>query len=306
MLRTTILITFGMFIICIIHGCSDDEPMEEGKINLVATVPEDGGIVSAVGELKMTFDDFPKSVYVDGKPAMIQYITAIVKITDLPDIIPGTENTVTLEWRNQDNFLAGYETITFTVLKPVTVMVDPAPGPLSYINHGQELTLRFSTEVLSAKINGRSAEGAGRDWRIWSSHVPHGEAQFLSIEWTNRDRSTEAIRVGPYYVANIEFSDPQISSSTVSDGDADVDPAPINQGGLRFDFDEPVTGTITLTDEAGADLNWIAIVAGQTATLTAVAGQELVNETTYKIEIDVHDGAGNPLQATITFVTKPK
>ena len=89
-------------------------------------------------------------------------------------------------------------------------------------------------------------------------------------------------------------------------GAADVNPAPINAGGFRFDFDEPVTGNIALTDEAGEDLNWIATVAGQTATLTAVAGQELVNGTTYKVEIDVRNGANLPLQVTITFVTKPK
>ena len=306
LLRGGILITFGLLIISIISGCADDQPMDEGKINLVATMPEDGGIVSAVGELKMTFDDFPKSVYVDGKPAVIQYITAIVKIPDLPNIIPGTKNTVTVEWRNQDNFLAGSKTITFTVLKPVTVMVDPAPGPHSYIIHGQELTLRFSVEVLSAKVNGMSAEGSGRDWRVWSSHVPQGEVEFLSIEWINRDGSAEAIRVGPYFVGDIQFSDPAIASGTVADGATDVDPAPINAGGFRFDFDEDVTGTIKLTDEAGVDLNWIGNVVGQTATLTAVAGQELLNGTTYKIEIDVQDGAGNPLRTTITFVTKAK
>ena len=305
-LRAGVLITFGILIICILSACSDDEPMVAGKINLVTTVPEDGGIVSAAGELKMTFDDFPKSVYVDGKPAMIQYVTATVEITDLPNIIPGTENTVTVEWRNRDNFLAGSKTITFTVLKPVTVMIDPAPGPLAYINHGQELTLRFSAEVLWVKVNGRSAEGSGRDWRVWSSHVPYGEAQFLSINWRNRDGSTEAIKVGPYYVADIEFSDPTITSGTVANGAADVDPAPINAGGFRFDFDEPVTGTIKLTDQAGGDLHWIGSVAGQTATLTAVAGQELVNETTYQIEIDVYDGGGNSLRETITFVTKLK
>ena len=75
---------------------------------------------------------------------------------------------------------------------------------------------------------------------------------------------------------------------------------------FRFDFDERVTGTIKLTDEAGADLDWIGIVVDQTATLTPVAGQELVNETTYKIEIDVQDGSGNQTRRTITFITKPK
>ena len=113
-------------------------------------------------------------------------------------------------------------------------------------------------------------------------------------------------QVGPYEIRHGQLVPPTIMAGTVSDGDADVDPALINAGGLRFDFDEPVTGTIRLTDEAGADLNWIANVAGQTATLTAVAGQEMVHETTYKIEIDVQDGADLPLQVTITFVTKPK
>ena len=306
LLRAGIPITYGMLIICMLSACSDDQPMEEGKINLVATVPEDGGIVSAAGELKMTFDDFPMSVYVDGKPAMIQYITAIVQITDLPNIIPGAENTVTVQWKNRGNFLPGSKTITFTVLKPVTVMVDPAPGPLSYINHGQKLTLRFSTEVLWAKVNGRAAEGSGRDWRVWSDHVPYGEAEFLSIEWINRDGSAETRRVGPYYVAHIEFAPPDIASATVTHGEADVDPASINAGGFRYDFNQHVTGTIKLTDEAGTDLHWIGNVVGVTATLTAIAGQELVNGTTYKIEIDVHDERGTELQTTITFVTKPK
>ena len=99
---------------------------------------------------------------------------------------------------------------------------------------------------------------------------------------------------------------PVITSGTVANGDVDVDPAPINAGSFRYDFDEPITGTIKLTDEAGVNLNWIANVRGHTATLTAVAGQELVNETTYKIEIDVKDGAGNRTQMTITFVTKIK
>ena len=306
MLRTTLLITFGLLIICIFGGCGDDAPTEDDEIKLVATVPEDGEIVSAAGQLKMTFDGFPKSVYVDGKPAIIQDITAIVEIKDLPNVILGAENTVTVEWRNRDNFLAGSKAITFYVLKPVTVIVDPAPGRRSYINHGQELTLQFSTGVLEAKVNGRSAEGAGRDWRVWSDHVPQGEAEFLSVEWINRDGSAEARRVGPYFVGHISFDPPYITSGTVDDGTADVDPALINAGGFRYDFNHHVTGTIALTDEAGADLDWIGAVAGQTATLTPVAGQELVNETTYKIEIDVRDGRGNQLKATITFVTKPK
>ena len=252
------------------------------------------------------FDSFPKSVYVDGKLAIIQDNTAIVKVADLPNLIPGTDATVTIEWRNQENFLVGSETITVTVLKPVTVVVDPAPGPLSYINHGQELTLHFSAVVTSVKINGRSATGSGRDWRVYSDHLPYGEAEFLNIESRNRDGSKHYITVGPYAVVYNSGEPPVITSGTLWHGDVDVDPALINAGGLRYDFDEPIIGTIKLTDEAGVDLNWIGNVVGQTATLTAVAGQEMVNETTYKIEIDVRDSAGNKTQTTITFVTKPK
>ena len=155
-------------------------------------------------------------------------------------------------------------------------------------------------------VNDTPASGSGLNWK-WRAHpaLPYGSVT-LKIKWKNRDGSTGTILVGPYNVGDNGGEPPTITSGTVADGNADVDPAPINAGGFRYDFDEPITGTIKLTDEAGVDLNWIANVLGQTATLTAVAGQELVNETTYKIEIDIQDGAGNRTAATITFVTKPK
>ena len=136
--------------------------------------------------------------------------------------------------------------------------------------------------------------------------LPEGDGQTLNVSWTNRDGRSESRAVGPYTVRIPDTTPPRITRGTVADGTVNVDPAPINAGGFRFDFDEDITGSVKLTDEAGADFNWIASVAGQTAMLTPVAGQELVNETTYKIEIDVQDGAGNPLETTITFVTKPK
>ena len=185
----------------------------------------------------------------------------------------------------------------------ITVMVDPASG--GYIPSNAEFALTFDEGVVSVTVNGTPATGSGLNWK-WSAFpvLPYGSVM-LRIEWKNRDGSKGSETVGPYEVADNGDS-ASIASGTVADGDADVDPAPINAGGFRFDFDEGVTGTIKLTDEAGADLNWIGTVAGQTATLTAIAGQELVNETTYKIEIDVKDGEGNGLQVTITFVTKPK
>ena len=190
------------------------------------------------------------------------------------------------------------------------VVVDPPPhspdGVIYYTSPNTEFTLTFNEGVIAVTVNDTPASGSGINW-TWSPQpvLPHGFVT-LKIKWTNRDGSGGGATSGPYKVADVDPDPPVITSSTVWDGDVDVDPARINAGGLRFDFNEPVTGTIKLTDEAGVNLNWIANVAGQTATLTAVAGQEMVNEKTYKIEIDVHDGADLPFQVTITFVTKPK
>ncbi len=183
-----------------------------------------------------------------------------------------------------------------------SVMVDPAAG--GTIPSNQQFSLTFDQGVTAATVNGTAATGAGLNWTA-SPALAQGSAT-LNVEWTNRDGSTGSQAVGPYTVSDPDVDPPVITSGTVADGDADVDPAPINAGGFRFDFDEAVTGTIKLTDEAGADLNWIATVGGQTATLTAVAGQELANETTYKVELDVKDGSANGAPQTITFVTKPK
>ena len=185
-----------------------------------------------------------------------------------------------------------------------TVTVDPAPGGAE-IPSSTQFTLTFDQGVTAATVNGAAASGAGTNWTA-SPALQQGPGQSLNIEWTNRSGSTGSKAVGPYTITDPDVDPPVTTSQTVNDGDADVDPAPINQGGLRFDFDEPITGTVKLTDEAGADLNWQSSVAGQTATLNAIAGQELANETTYKVEIAVEDSSGNKTTTTITFVTKPK
>ena len=184
-----------------------------------------------------------------------------------------------------------------------TVTVDPAAG--ATVPSNQQFSLVFDQGVTAATVDGTPAIGSGLNWTA-SPALAQGSAT-LNIGWTNRDGSTGSLAVGPYTIDDPDVEAPMIAAGgTVADGDADVDPAPINAAGFRFDFDEAVTGTIKLTDEAGADLNWTPNVSGQTATLGVVAGQELANETTYKVEIDVQDGSGNATTTTITFVTKPK
>ena len=104
---------------------------------------------------------------------------------------------------------------------------------------------------------------------------------------------------------DLDIDPPMIVQGTVEDGSPFVDPVPINASGLQFEFNEAVSGSLKLTDEAGIDLNWLGTVAGRTATLTPVVGQEMDYQTIYKVEIDVMDGVGNSSLITITFATIP-
>ncbi len=189
---------------------------------------------------------------------------------------------------------------------PSAHMVEVYPDPCIPVCPDTQFALNFDEGIAAVRVNDTPATGAGRHWTVMPS-LEVGTAR-LNIEWTNRDGSRRATTIGPYVVlAGPEaLESPAITRGTVRNGEADVNPAPINANGLLFVFDEPVTGAIKLTDEACADLNWTGAVDDRTATLTPVAGQELANNTVYKVEIDVQDGGGNRFRATITFVTKPK
>ena len=188
----------------------------------------------------------------------------------------------------------------------ITVMVDPPPG--SVIDEDRtEFTLRFNQEVVAVTVSGAAATGSGQNWSVWSYNLRLGSGiQHLDVKWKKRDGSTGSRTVGPYDFSHGQHASPVIRHGTVSEGEVNVDPARLNVSGITITFDEDVTGTIKLTDEAGNDLNWAGIVQGERANLTVIAGQELVHETTYKVEINVQDRAGNRTQLTITFVTKPK
>ena len=238
LLRVSILVTFGMPIICIISGCGDDSPE-------VVTDPSN----------PTTSRGTPPRIH-DGPP------------------------------------------------DPILSHVDPAPGSAP-IPPNTQFSLEFYRVVVAVTVNGVAATGSGTNWTV-SPMLQEGDGQALNVSWTYPDGRSGSRAVGPYTVRVPDTMPPRITGGTVADGTVNVDPAPLNAGGFQFGFNEAVAGSIKLTDETGEDLNWIATVAGQTATLIAIAGQELVNETTYKIKVDVADAAGNPLERTITFVTKPK
>ena len=136
----------------------------------------------------------------------------------------------------------------------ITVMVDPAPRPGVFFYTNTEFTPKFNKEVLEVTVNDTPAVGSGLNWK-WSAFpgLPYGSVT-LKIRWRSRDGSKGFATRGPYEVADNGGEPPEITHSTVADGAISVDPAPINAVGLRIDFDEDVTGTIKLTDEAGNDL----------------------------------------------------
>ena len=214
MLRTGILITFGMLIICIISGCSADAPTEYSEIELLATIPEDGGIISATGELKLFFDNAPKSVTVNGKPARIQDNAATIQIEKLL-LIRGTEKTVSIEWRNSDDSIAGAKTIRLTVVKRATrVVVDPAPGWDSILPE-TEFTLMFNAEVVAVWLNDTPAVGSEFNWKV-APLLDLGPGESLNVRWLNRDGSTGAVEVGPYNIKLFDPLPPEITSGTVA------------------------------------------------------------------------------------------
>lgn len=179
------------------------------------------------------------------------------------------------------------------------VEISPAPG--STILPNPRFVLTFNQGIIAATVNRFPATGFGQNWRAFPTLV--AGSVFLNIEWTNQDGSTGSKAVGPYAVREPDRTPPTIISGTVANGEIRVNPERINAGGLRYDFDEPITGSIRLLDGSGVVLNWVASVAGQTATLTRVTGQKLVEGSTYFIEIDVQDAASNQSEIRIVFVT---
>ena len=182
------------------------------------------------------------------------------------------------------------------------VQVSPVSG--STISPNQRLVLTFNESVIAATVNGFSATGSGLNWRVFPI-LTEGSVS-LNVEWTNRDGSTGSKVVGPYVVIKADRTPPRIVSGTVSNGEDQVNATAINVGGMRFDFDESVTGSIKLVNNSGINLNWVANVSGRAAILTPGAGRKLGFESTYFIEIDVWDAAGNPSQIRIIFFTDIK
>lgn len=123
----------------------------------------------------------------------------------------------------------------------------------------------------------------------------------LSVAWVNPDGSDGTATLT--FIVGIGGNPPEMISGTVADGDGDADPDVLHAG-IRFDFDREVRGNITIRPKDGELLDWIASIAGKTATLTPIAGGELQHGVIYVIHIEVVSIIEEKAEFTITFRTK--
>ena len=98
---------------------------------------------------------------------------------------------------------------------------------------------------------------------------------------------------------------------SVWDGQDNVDPVPINAGGLRFDFDEDLKmHKVDFLLEGKQPLHWtgtgLSDHVTSTVTLTPIAGQELQFDTEYVIKMYVQDLACHGFRFEIRFRTMPE
>ena len=112
----------------------------------------------------------------------------------------------------------------------------------------------------------------------------------------------------------LDIRPPTLEWGDVQDGDADIDPRPLNANGIRFRWDRNIIKyRINLSDHKGASLHWLPrdLVEGENigkeTQIMPAAGTPLLKfDTVYIIDIFVQDRCCWTQDSLITFRTKPK
>ena len=177
------------------------------------------------------------------------------------------------------------------VVREVTKLVKTIPASGEDAAEHLPVVLYFDKEPLAVTVNGTAARVRGNRafWCFPNPRPRYDRDQLFQIEWTNPDGSPN---IGTYIrltVGTYCFAEPEILAGSVADGDADVDPDPLNRGGIRYDFDEPVIGLKSkLLTEDGEDLGWEAVWDDQTLIFhPGASGKLLENGRLYRIKMVV-------------------
>lgn len=250
----------------------------------VRSRPVDGANLDMDDTITLTFDNAPENVTANIGTATITDKT--VKITGPFD--PG-DLALTVTW------LDGTQTLTYTVRSPVAfVRARPAAG--ATLDGDDTITLTFDRRPEDVTVSTGVAETTGRFVEITGPFDPGDLA--LTITWSDGSQTLT------YVIRTPDTDAPRITGGTVSDGDEDIKPDVVNtRARIEIDFNEEVTGNITLQTPAGVDVGWIGEVDGKKGILELVKGAELSYEVDYVITGKVSDAAGNATDIEIRFTT---
>lgn len=177
------------------------------------------------------------------------------------------------------------------------VSASPADGDLAA---NGSISVTFDNNPGDVTVTGggtASTSGKTRTISPPAAGYPTG-ALTITVSWTNGDGSQDLT----YNVVAADETAPEVKSSSPKNGEEGVS-ADLEE--ITVTFTEPVTGDLSLLD-GDDDQNWEQSTDGDTITLTVIAGQNLGNETEYKIAGTVKDGAGNEAEIELTFTTEAK
>ncbi|MCG9129977.1 Ig-like domain-containing protein [Candidatus Poribacteria bacterium] len=176
------------------------------------------------------------------------------------------------------------------------VSASPASGDLAA---NGSISVTFDNNPGDVTASAGTVAGSGKS-RTISGPFDVG-ALALNLTWTNGDGSHTL----NYNIVAADEDAPEVTASSPEDGAEGVDPAGLFEDGIEVTFNENVSGDLMLMD-GDDDVGWTSEASDNKITLTGNAGQELSNETEYKIAGTVKDGAGNEAEVSISFVTKAK
>ena len=176
----------------------------------------------------------------------------------------------------------------------------PADGNLA-ANGSISVKFTENPGEVTASVGDVTGTGKTRKITAPADGFPIG-ALALNLTWENGGDDGHTLN---YTVVAADDTPPEVTDSDPENAAENVDPQKVFDDGITVTFSEPVTGDLMLMD-GDDEVGWSSEADGNTITLTGNAGQELGNETEYKIAGTVMDGAGNETEVSITFVTKAK
>lgn len=180
---------------------------------------------------------------------------------------------------------------------PTAVFLSASPSSGDILEY-DSISVEFDNDPGTVTASAGTVSGSGN---ILTIQGPFSVGPLtLTISWTNGAGSHTLI----FNVIAADTTSPSVTTSSITDGATDVDPAAVFNSGITVTFSESISSGNLMLLKNGVDVGWTVSISGSTITLTANAGQELSHETTYQIVGTVKDAAGNETGVSISFTTE--